>query len=107
RPAGLDGARVVSIYLMMACFCSGVIVRSLNTGMFWGPVSIASYMCLAETPVSAGAYFPCVRAPPLPAKLWHCAQFVRNSSPPSARLAPEVLSWSFVGIDGPGPSEAM
>ena len=52
--------------------------------------------------MSDGAYLPSVSAPPAPAKLWHCAQFVRNSSPPSARSASVVSSCSSVGIAGPG-----
>ena len=40
---------------------------------------------------------PSVSAPPLPVKLWHCAQLVRKSSPPLAMSAPSGLYWFLVG----------
>ncbi len=50
---------------------------------------------------------PCVSAPPLPVKLWHWAQLVRNSSPPLAMSEPSGPYSFFVGMAGPAPSEAM
>src|SRR6266545_4062784 len=48
-----------------------------------------------------GACLPEDSAPPRPAKLWHCAQLSRNSSPPSPRSPPRRLSPT--GSRGPPP----
>ena len=63
-------------------------------------------MCLPETLRRLGANLPRVRAPPEPAKLWHMAQFTRNSSPPMATLPPWPLTDWLSGIAGPGAKEA-
>lgn len=60
-------------------------------------------MCLGSTPSRLGANLPSVSAPPLPVKLWHCEQLVRNSSPPLAASAPSGLYSSLVGLAGPAP----
>src|SRR5262249_32339397 len=51
-----------------------------------------------------GACLPDDSAPPLAAKLWHCAQFSRNSSPPSPRLLRSPRR-SPVGTTGPPPTD--
>ena len=69
-----------------------------------GPVVIASQMCCGVVSCSDGANLPCVSSPPLPAKLWHCAQLVRNSSPPTASSVLLRSRSSAVGTVGPPPS---
>src|SRR5262249_49987627 len=49
-----------------------------------------------------GACLPDDSAPPLPAKLWHCAQLSRNSSPPSPSSPPRR---DPDGTTGPPPTD--
>src|SRR5207249_12016725 len=46
RPPGFGSVRSVSMYLITSRFWSAVIVLLLNTGMFSGPVIMASQICL-------------------------------------------------------------
>src|SRR5665647_973283 len=78
---------------------------SLKTGIDWGPVTIASYMCLPLTLRRLGACLPRVSAPPEPTKLWHIAQLTLNSSLPRA-MSPSPLVYWPSGTAGPGLSEA-
>src|SRR4029450_8100944 len=64
-------------------------------------------MYLGSTPVRLGAYLPRVRAPPLPAKLWHMAQFVRKISPPRETSPPSGPTVPSVGTAGPAEGLAM
>jgi len=89
---------------MMSRFSSVVRVKSLKTGMFCGPVTIAAYMCSALVLVRAGAYLPSVRAPPAAATLWHIAQLMRKSSAP-AETSPSPSSTWASGNDGPGDTD--
>src|SRR5919202_5156653 len=60
-------------------------------------------MWVGVVPSRFGAYLPRVRAPPLPAKLWHMAQFVRKIVAPFAG-SPFAGSTSWAdGMPGPGP----
>src|SRR5919199_348862 len=64
-------------------------------------------MCLGVVPSRFGAYLPAVRAPPLPAKLWHMAQFVRKIVAPREASPPAALASCSEGMPGPGPRLAM
>src|SRR5450759_3174688 len=86
---------------MMSFLSVGDRLASLNTGIDWGPVSIASYACLPLTSRRLGAYLPRVRAPPEPAKLWHIAQLTLKSWFPWAMLPSPFVYW-LSGTDGPG-----
>ncbi len=68
-----------------------------KTGMFSGPVRIAAAISTSVAGERSGAYLPLERAPPVPTKLWHCAQLRRNSSPPSARSASDLSMGPMVG----------
>ena len=88
---------------------SGLSTSSEKTGICWGPVSIASYMCFSLTPSRDGANRPRGSAPPAPAKLWQAVQLVRKNSPPrtTSSLSMSVVPYSSSeGTAGPGPSEA-
>ena len=94
---------------MICRLSSGVSTSSEKTGICCGPVSMASYMCFAETPMSVGAKRPRGRAPPAPAKLWQAVQLVRKNSPPrtmSSLVTSETSYSDSSGTSGPGPSEA-
>jgi hypothetical protein len=43
---------------MMARLSSGVMLLSLNTGMLWGPVTMASQISFGSDPIKLGAYLP-------------------------------------------------
>src|SRR4051794_31358919 len=60
-------------------------------------------MCVGLVPSRFGAYLPRVSAPPLPAKLWHMAQFVRKIEAPRAGSPLLGSTCSAEGMPGPGP----
>ena len=94
------------MYLMISCLDLVSSVLFGKFGMFWGPVAMASQISRGVASMRLGAYLPSESAPPRPAKLWHWAQLVRNSTPPVARSASLVSRSDAVGMAGPGPSEA-
>ena len=93
---GSAGPAVTSTYAMMSRLSSrrhapGRRRPACSAGRSASPRRCAS----ALTPISVGAYLPFGSAPPWPAKLWHGAQLVRNSSPPWAICSSVALLTSY------------